>query len=156
MPGTLRRKAQSLALAFGVLFLCGHGHGVSLPPGAILGWWHGSSTCVHESSNSACKDEIVQYEFAPTAADSTHTMLHAFRLVGGDYEPMGDLPFVYAADSQPWHGDFANGRVDIRWPYHVVGDTLRRQLFLRPAMRVARNVVAWRGKDNSRHSAPHN
>jgi hypothetical protein len=69
--------------------------------------------------------------------------------VNGQFDAMGDLPFQYASDAQAWDGAFANARVDIRWTFHVLGETLRGQVVLRPAMQVARNVVAWRGKGES-------
>lgn len=140
-----------LLLATGILFLDGGRHLPPRPPAPIVGWWHGTSTCVRETWNKACNDEVVEYEFVPAAADPSHATLRAFKLVGGAYESMGDLSFVYAADSQAWNGDFANSRVDIRWTFRSLGDSLSGQLVLRPDLRVARHVVAWRGKDPSRH-----
>ncbi len=115
-------------------------------PADILGWWHGTSTCVRAEWNAACKDEEILYQFVPAPPDSGHARLHASKIVGGEVVPMGDLEVRHAPDRDTWDGDFANGRVDIRWSYSVKGDTLVGQLVLRPEMRVGRHVVARRGK----------
>jgi hypothetical protein len=59
---------------------------------------------------------------------------------------MGDLEFTYSPGTTSWDGDFANARVSIRWTFQLRGDTLIGRVLLRPEMRVARDVVARRGK----------
>lgn len=115
-------------------------------PSAILGWWHGISTCVKAPWNSACNDEHVVYQFVPASPDSVRSILHAFKIVHGRVEPMYDLDFSFAADSQMWLGDFANERVDIRWRYRLQGDTLFGEVVLRPSLRIGRHVTALRGQ----------
>lgn len=120
--------------------------GSAAPPhAAIRGWWRGTSTCIKADWNAACHDEQVIYRFTPAAKDSTQSTLRAWKLVAGKPELMGDLDFAYEADSARWNGDFANGRVDIRWSYWIVRDTLMGQVVIRPGMQVGRRVVAVRG-----------
>jgi hypothetical protein len=115
-------------------------------PSAILGWWHGTSICTKAPWNAGCNDEIAVYEFVAAPPDSDHAILHGFKVVQGQLDSMGDLPMVYAPDSAVWHGDFANGRVSIRWSFRVQGDTLLGQLVDRPSLRVSRTAKAVRGK----------
>ncbi len=114
-------------------------------PGAVMGWWHGTSTCVKASWNSACNDEIITYNFVPTSPDSSSSNLIAYKIVNGKRDLMGELPVTFAADSQRWNADFANSRVSIRWSYWLHGDTLLGQVAIRPDMKVGRQVVAFRG-----------
>jgi hypothetical protein len=113
-------------------------------PTAILGWWHGTSTCVHAEWNAACNDEEVVYQFVPAPPDSTHSVVHAFKMVQGRLEEMGDIGFTYSPERSAWDGDFKNASVDIRWSFELHGDTLVGQEFQRPEMRVGRHVVATR------------
>ena len=115
------------------------------PYAAIHGWWQGTSTCVSAAWNAACRNEQVIYRFTPATGDSAQSTLRAWKLVAGKPELMGDLDFGYDAASSRWNGDFANGRVDIRWSYWIVHDTLMGQVVVRPGMQVARRVVAVRG-----------
>jgi hypothetical protein len=114
-------------------------------PGVILGWWHGTSTCVKAPWNSACNDEDVLYEFVPASPDSLRSTLHAFKVVGGERDSMGDLPITFLPDAQAWEADITTRRGGIRWTFRLRGDTLVGQLVLRPDMQVARHVVALRG-----------
>ena len=115
-------------------------------PTTILGWWHGTSTCVRAPWNAACNDEEVLYEFVPLPPDTNRSMLHAAKIVQGQVVPMGDLEVTYSPERLSWDGDFANARVSIRWTYELHGDTLIGQLLLLPEMRVGRHVLARRGK----------
>jgi hypothetical protein len=115
-------------------------------PTAILGWWHGTSTCVQAPWNAACNDEEILYEFVPLPPDSNRSLLHAAKIVQGQVVPMGDMEFTYSPERTSWDGDFANARVNIRWTYELHGDTLLGQVLLRPDLRLARHVLAWRGK----------
>ena len=141
-PGLMRITALTAA----VLLTASSHQPRDQGPTAILGWWHGTSTCVRAPWNSACNDEEILYEFVPGSGNSAHTLLHASKLVGGGFVPMYDLAFTYSPDSSTWGGDFANARVNIQWTYRLRGDTLIGKVVLRPDMRVGRNVVAWRGR----------
>lgn len=114
-------------------------------PGAIMGWWHGTSTCVRAPWNSACTDEVVLYEFVPSSPDSTQSTVHAFKVVGGQRDSMGDLPITFVPDARAWQADITTRRGGLRWSFRLQGDTLVGQLVLRPDMQVARHVVALRG-----------
>ena len=115
-------------------------------PRAILGRWHGTSICVKASWNSACNDEEIVYDFVPRGTDSTHSLQHAFKIVGGQLDPMGDLDITYSPKSDTWDADFANARVRIRWSYWFHGDTLLGQVIRLPDSLVGRHVVALRSK----------
>ena len=115
-------------------------------PRAILGRWHGTSLCVRASWNAACSDEEIVYDFVPRGPDSTHSLLHASKIVGGQLEPMGDLDIVYSPKSDTWDAEFANERVHIRMTYWFHGDTLLGQFIMLPDSQVGRHVVALRSK----------
>lgn len=125
-------------------------------PGAIIGWWHGTSTCVKAPWNSACNDEVVLYQFVPTSPDSLRSTVHAFKIVGGQRDSMGDLPVVFVPDARTWNADMTTGRGDIRWSFRLHGDTLLGDLVLRPSMQIARHAVALRGSGQPPAGAPHN
>lgn len=124
-------------------------------PGAIMGWWHGTSTCVKASWNAACKDEVVVYEFAPSSPDSIRSTVHAFKLVAGQRDSMGALPVTFMPDDQAWNAEIATARGDIRWSFRLQGESLLGQLVLLPGMQVARHVVALRGQGQASAGAPH-
>lgn len=149
MPPIPLRTAQGLGIVTGFLLLTGPVWAPQSRPAEILGWWHGTSLCVRASWNAGCNDEVIQYQIVPTSADSTESLMRADKLVNGRFESMGDLPLHYNAASHSWDGDFANARVSIRWTYQVQGDTLRGLLLLRPDLKVARNVLAQRGKQET-------
>ena len=73
-------------------------------PNAILGWWHGTSTCVRASWNATCKDEQILYEFVPLPPDSNRSLLHAAKIVQGQVVPMGDLELTYSPEHPTWDG----------------------------------------------------
>jgi hypothetical protein len=113
---------------------------------AVLGWWHGSSTCVKADWNGACHDELVEYQFVANDSDTLKSVLHAAKLVQGVPAPMGDLPFSYDRRAGTWISDFANSRTSVRWTFWLQGDSLVGQVAIRPDMRIGRHVVAHRGR----------
>lgn len=125
-------------------------------PGAIIGWWHGTSTCVKAPWNSACNDEVTVYEFVPASPDSMRSTVHAFKVVAGQRDSMGDLPVNFMPDAQAWNADITTRRGAIRWSFQLHGDTLVGQLLLPPNLQVARHVVALRGSGPPSPGAPHN
>lgn len=118
--------------------------GESTGPRDILGRWYGTSTCVKASWNAACNDEEVRYNFAPIGADSTRAHMVADKLVGGQWELMGELDFAWDGAAREWNGDFENSRVKIRWTYRVSHDTLTGEVIIFPDRRIGRHVVAVR------------
>ncbi len=115
-------------------------------PGAIIGWWHGTSTCVKASWNAACNDEVVLYEFVPSSPDSVRSTVHAFKLVAGQRDSMGALPVAFVPEDQAWNADITTRRGALRWTFRLHGDSLLGRLVLLPGMQVARHVVALRGE----------
>lgn len=112
--------------------------------GAIIGSWHGTSTCVRAPWNAACHDEVTEYDFIPASADSTRATVHAFKLVQGQRDSMGALPVAFAPVTQEWNAQITTRRGDARWTFRLHGDTLLAELFVSPDMRIARHVVAVR------------
>jgi hypothetical protein len=110
----------------------------------ILGQWRGQSICVKAEWNASCNDEQVIYRFEPAAAGGRVVTMHAFKIVNGVEEPMGDLDF--APDSVPnqWSGEFSNARVHIRVSYIVTGDSLVGRMVDVPDGRPRRNMAAVR------------
>lgn len=131
-----------------LVFSLSQSHPAGPRPGDILGHWQGTSICVRADWNLACRDEVVSYEFVPAGTDSTHSLLHAAKLVGQEFQPMYDLEFAFSSDSGTWDGDFANSRVRIRWSYRLRNDTLFGVVLRLPGRVVGRRVVA------TRHPAP--
>jgi hypothetical protein len=120
---------------------------VSLSPqgSSILGRWRGESVCIKAPWNARCNDEEVVYDFQPSATREGGLILHAFKIVNGTLEPMGDLEFAFDSASRQWRGDFANTRVRIRWIYEVSGSVLTgRVVDLAAGERVSREVRARR------------
>ncbi|HSE66701.1 MAG TPA: hypothetical protein VLB12_06925 [Gemmatimonadales bacterium] len=124
-------------------------------PGALMGWWHGTSTCVKAPWNSACNDEIVDYQFVPSSPDSSQSTVYAFKVVGGQRDSMGDLAVRFEPDAHTWNADVTTKRGDIRWIFRLHSDTLVGELLLRPGMQVARHVVAFKGSGQPAAGAPH-
>lgn len=136
-------RASTACLLAGVILL-----GASRPPAPpraeILGRWRGTSICVAAPWNAACKDEVIIYRFVAIPDDTTRVLLHAFKLVNGVEDLMGDLPCSFDADSGAWLAPFANGRVSLVWSYRTHGDSLTGQVVLLPERRIGRHVAAVR------------
>jgi hypothetical protein len=114
------------------------------PAASILGVWRGSSICVKADWNASCNDEIVRYDFRPSTTHAGGALMHAEKMVNGAFEPMGDLEFVFDSATDAWVGDFRNQRVNIRWSFRVLGDSLSGQVVTMPDRRVARHAGARR------------
>lgn len=142
----LDRRHAALRLALGAIagLVLATGLEAQQPAAAILGRWRGQSICVKGEFNSACNDEQVIYIFEPSAAGGRAITVHAFKIVNGVPESMGDLEM--APDSVPmqWSGEFANTRVHIRLTFIVAGDSLRGRMEDVLDGRVRRNMAAVR------------
>ncbi|MFN8582101.1 MAG: hypothetical protein U0163_14150 [Gemmatimonadaceae bacterium] len=112
----------------------------------ILGRWRGTSLCVKADWNRACNDEVIVYDFVPDSSDASRIMQHAYKVVNGKLDLMGDLSYAYTPTSQTWDADFSNSRVSIRWSYQIHGDSLVGWVTDRPTSRVGRHVVARRDR----------
>ena len=114
------------------------------PAQAIVGRWRGTSICVKAEWNAACNDEVVVYDFVPSAQSTGTISLHAKKMVNGSPQPMYDLDFSYDSAAGEWKADFSNSRVRIRWSYRVDGTTLSGRVVFLPSGRVGREVSATR------------
>ena len=108
---------------------------------AILGRWQGESICTKAPGNGACHDEHVRYDFV--AKDKDTVTNHAYKLVDGKYESMGDLDFTFNAAKQEWSSKFHTGRGDAIWSYKIDDDRMKAVLVVAPDTLV-RNVTARR------------
>ena len=114
------------------------------PSDALLGRWEGTSICIKADWNAACHDETTRYDVVRAAGRGDTLVVHAFKLVGGAYEPMGDLDATWDSAGRRWVAPFANSRVHIEWSYWLAGAELRGQVVTLPERRKARDVVAHR------------
>jgi hypothetical protein len=143
-------RAARLALLAAALVQCARASAQAgtaagaAPATAILGVWRGSSICVKADWNAACHDETVRYDFRPSTTHAGGALMHAEKMVDGAFEPMGDLEFVFDSAAGAWVGDFRNERVNIRWSFRVLGDSLAGQVVTLPDRRVARHAAARR------------
>jgi hypothetical protein len=113
------------------------------PTSELLGHWRGESICVKADWNAACNDEVVFYDFVP-GEKPDRVLVHAYKIVNGQNEPMGDLDFGYDAGLKAWAADFSNTRVRIRFIFDVHGASLEGRLLDLKAGRVARHIRASR------------
>src|SRR5262245_24775369 len=99
----------------------------SHPTNELVGHWRGESVCVKADWNSACNDEVVFYD-AVAAEKAGRVLLHAYKIVNGQNQPMGDLEFAYDTGLKAWAADFSNGRVRIRFVFDVHASSLDGRL----------------------------
>jgi hypothetical protein len=115
--------------------LAGDSHSTS----ELVGHWRGESVCVKADWNAACNDEVVFYDAVP-AEKSGRVLLHAYKIVNGENQPMGDLEFAYDAGLKSWAADFSNARVRIRFIFDVHGSALDGRLLDLKNDRIARHI----------------
>ncbi len=111
---------------------------------AIIGTWRGTSTCVKESWNSACNDEVVIYRVTAVPKQADSIALDAQKIVGGVPEPMGTLTLGYDPAAQTWAAEWRNARYHLLWTYQVSDTVLTGTLLQLPSRRIARHVSARR------------
>ena len=109
------------------------------PPTDILGVWRGTSLCVDHVKDPACHDEQVVYRVERAEARRDSVTLHAFKIVGGQEQWMGDQGFTYRPRMRAWLGDFHIRRSG-RWTFRVQGRELRGTLTELPGGRLVRRV----------------
>lgn len=109
------------------------------PTSELLGHWRGESICVKAEWNAACHDEVVFYDFVPDERPD-RVLLHAYKIVNGQNELMGDLVFTFDAGLKAWAADFSNTRVRIRYVFDVHGTSLDGRLLDLKAERLARHL----------------
>ena len=105
----------------------------------IVGEWRGTSLCSNRELAPACKDETVRYTFSgPIGTTNTYHLL-AEKLVGSDYQSMGEMDLTYTSADSTWKNVFdARKCKQCAWWFRMrasglvgalttaEGDTLRR------------------------------
>lgn len=141
----MRRSLGALAVSL-LLSSAGAPALAQSAPSDLLGQWHGPSICVKADWNAACHDEEAYYDFVPGSA-SGRVLLHAYKIINGEKELMGDLEFSYDAASHAWTSDFQNTRVHVRWIFEPRGAAMTGRVVQLPSLRAARHVTVTRAKD---------
>ena len=83
-------------------------------PSELVGTWRGTSTCTDRDAASACRDEVVVYEFTAGAKPGT-VLWKASKVVDGQKNLMGELELIYDAGEGCWAVEFSSPRVSIVW-----------------------------------------
>jgi len=110
----------------------------------IRGEWRGTSQCTNLKLAPACKDETVRYVFTGPIGRANAYHAAADKLVGKNYQPMGEMDFAYDAADSTWISPLDTpGCKECRWWFRIRGsrlsgvltsgaqDTLRRVTALR-------------------------
>ena len=105
----------------------------------IVGEWRGTSLCANRELAPACKDETVRYIFSGPIGTTNTYHLVAEKLVGTDYQSMGEMDLAYGSADSTWKNVFdARKCKQCAWRFRVrasglvgalttaEGDTLRR------------------------------
>lgn len=135
----MRRLLPALALAALAAAATAAG-----PRDALLGEWHGTSTCTDRKVAPACKDEVVVYRFAPVGRDTAR--LAAYKIVTGEEQPMGELDFVRNARTGEWVSEFRTSRVHATWSFRVADTLMTGTLVDLPTGAVVRRVRVTRSR----------
>jgi len=111
----------------------------------IVGEWRGTSLCTNLKLAPACKDETVRYVFTGPIGGTNTYRLAADKLVGKEWQPMGDLDFTYGPADSTWTCALEAPRCKkCKWWFRIVGtglvggllgdagDTLRAAAATRP------------------------
>jgi len=89
----------------------------------LIGTWTGSSLC--QIKNSPCHDEKVVYHISKNRGIDTF-YINAGKIVNGEEEGMGILPFIYSAKTR----QLTSTAYGI-WTFNVEGPKLEGTLFVR-------------------------
>jgi len=68
----------------------------------IRGEWRGTSQCTNLVLAPACKDETVRYVFTGPVGGTNTYHVAADKLVGKNYQPMGEFDVKYGAADSTW------------------------------------------------------
>jgi hypothetical protein len=68
----------------------------------IRGEWRGTSQCTNLELAPGCKDETVRYVFTGPIGGTNKYHVAADKLVGKNYQPMGEFDLMYAAAESTW------------------------------------------------------
>ena len=113
------------------------------PATTMSGTWHGTSTCVNQQIDQACRDEEVIYEVDSAAGPRGPVRMVADKMVGGVRQHMGALRLRYDSVAHSWWADLST-RFRARWNFTPTGDTLTGTLTELPSGRLVRRVSARR------------
>jgi hypothetical protein len=91
----------------------------------IRGEWRGTSQCTNLTLAPGCKDETARYVFTgPTGGKNTYHVA-ADKLVGKEYQPMGEFDLKYGAADSTWSVVFdVPSCKECRWWFCVRGSQL--------------------------------
>jgi hypothetical protein len=128
-----------LALATVWLLAISGGVAADHPASELLGVWHGTSICAKADWNRSCHDEEALYDFHPGEA-AGHVIEHAYKIVNGRAEFMGDLDYAWDDTLHAWVADFANERVHVHWILEPHGDALEGRAELLPSLNIGRQI----------------
>lgn len=110
-------------------------------PSELVGTWRGTSTCTDRTAASACRDEVVVYEFTAGAKPGT-VHWKANKVVDGQRELMGEIDLVYDAGESCWAAEFRSPRVRVVWCLVVDGAHLTGTGRLLPGNQTVRSIDA--------------
>jgi hypothetical protein len=117
----------------------------SAPTKEIVGIWRGTSTCVKSDEFPACKDESVEFDVAEAAGGTVH--LAAYKFVGGEKQPMGDMDFAWDEKLGAWTSEFRTARYHGLWTFTIRADALTGTLVDVPSGHKVRDIAARREKE---------
>jgi hypothetical protein len=91
----------------------------------IRGEWRGRSLCTNLVLAPACKDETVRYVFTGPIGGTNKYHAAADRLVGKNYQPMGEMDLTYGAADSTWSGALnVPSCKECRWWFRIRGSGL--------------------------------
>jgi hypothetical protein len=93
---------------------------------------------------TACADEQVRLRFSRAASAPDRLLIHAEKLVGGGFVPMGDAELSCAPAAHAWVFDVRSLGVPVRWSYGLEGARLSATLAPLPSGPVIRRLKAER------------
>jgi hypothetical protein len=113
---------------------------------SLDGIWLGSSICVAGSAPAACADERIRYVVRPDGGSPAARSLHAEKLAGGRFVPMGDARIVCDPDRRDWMWEVKTPSVHARWSFRLAGERLAGELRTLPGEVAIRHVSAERAR----------
>jgi len=91
----------------------------------IRGEWRGTSQCTNLVLAPGCKDETVRYIFAGPIGGTNTYHVAADKLVGKNYQPMGEFDLKYGAADSTWAVVFnVPSCKECRWWFRIRGAQL--------------------------------
>jgi hypothetical protein len=107
---------------------------------AIVGTWHGTSTCVDRGHYPGCNNEEVIYEVRAHSNTRDTVTMRADKVVNGAREFMGESDFARQADGS-WVSNLKTPRFVLRVTLHVTGNRMTGDLIDADANRQIRKMA---------------